>query len=116
MNQIKLIEEQQARIEEQERAIQYLLECPPSPLEFAKRSQVVNALLDEKPSETLAKAKVLSIYRSAPSVIGEMLSRHESKFKRRDYISRNFIEEFLQEMNKEVAVEDPMAGPKEDQR
>lgn len=116
MNQIskikelqQVIEALQAKNEEQERALQYIIECPPSPLEFAKRCQFVNKLLDEKPSETLARVKVLSIYRAAPFVIGEMLDRHESMFKKRDFVSRTFIDEHLANMSKELELEDPMA-------
>ncbi|AUR95334.1 hypothetical protein VPHK250G1_0071 [Vibrio phage K250 g1] len=51
-----VIDEQLARIEELERTVQYLIDCPFTLEDSVKRKQFANDILDRKPSESLAAA------------------------------------------------------------
>lgn len=55
--QQQTIDEQLARIEELERTVQYLIDCPLTLEDTVKRKEFANQILDRKPSESLAATK-----------------------------------------------------------
>lgn len=55
--QHNIVDEQLARIEELERTVQYLIDCPFNLEDLNKRKAFANQILDRKPSESLAAAK-----------------------------------------------------------